>query len=502
MTSLWPVAASAHNRADDASLDDTFRGSINNSDIDPKTNETSAFLSNHKEPNSEQKSDNKPNKQNSKPQESETTRRKIMIVTFGRYFIEVNNIQTIVDYLPPVSTPPASPRINNRFSDTTTTTTSTQGSISHENIVCWVDIQNPTLDDMTNLQEIFDLHPLTVEDCCLKPNEAQEKWESFENYLFIVANGYKTKETDITNLTNLNLIVFANLIISVHSTGMEAIERITDRINTLNKMEKQSERKKSRWFSATNFHKMEFTNSSASFSNLATPLSTSGTSTTTTAIFRPSTSRATATSLGAFGSNWILHALLDINVDLFMTAVERIETETQVLDDLVLILGESDQSDLLRRIGAGRKRIAVLYRVLSPKKAVFEALTTRDLMLITPEVKIYLRDALDHVNIMIEKLNFTKEMLLSAHSNYLAQVSIEVAQMSNKMNNMVNKLSSIATIVLPLTLISGIWGMNVPVPGQATGLNQDDYSWFFGICATMGIIFVVMVIWFRCARLL
>jgi len=149
---------------------------------------------------------------------------------------------------------------------------------------------------------------------------------------------------------------------------MEAIERITDRINTLNKMEQKAERKKSKWFSATNFHKMEFMNSSASFPNLSTPsssssfsLSGSGASTTTTAIFRPSTSRATATSLGAFGSNWVLHALLDINVDLFMTAVERIETETQVLDDLVLILGESDQSDLLRRIGAGRKRIAGLY---------------------------------------------------------------------------------------------------------------------------------------------
>eukprot|EP01102_Stenamoeba_stenopodia_P009674 TRINITY_DN2860_c0_g1_i1.p2 TRINITY_DN2860_c0_g1~~TRINITY_DN2860_c0_g1_i1.p2 ORF type:complete len:140 (-),score=30.38 TRINITY_DN2860_c0_g1_i1:602-1021(-) len=125
---------------------------------------------------------------------------------------------------------------------------------------------------------------------------------------------------------------------------MEAIERITDRINTLNKLEKKTDRKKSnKWFSATNFHKMEF--ATASSSNLASPFSSSSltSSTTTTAIFRPSTSRATATSLGTFGSNWVLHALLDINVDLFMTAVERIETETQVLDDLVLILGESDQ---------------------------------------------------------------------------------------------------------------------------------------------------------------
>jgi len=220
MTSLWPVAASAQgseSRISDNNVDTAFRGSINNSDLDSTTengSETAPFLLSHNKGDAvEQKNidNSKPNKQSTKQQESESTRRKITIITLGRHFIEVNNVQTIVDYLPPVNaTPPTSPKLS-KFSDATTPVT-TQGPTSNENTVCWIDIQSPTLNDMSNLQEIFDLHPLTVEDCCLKPNEAQEKWESFENYLFIVANGYKTKETDITNLTNLNLIVFANLV--------------------------------------------------------------------------------------------------------------------------------------------------------------------------------------------------------------------------------------------------------------------------------------------------
>jgi hypothetical protein len=143
------------------------------------------------------------------------------------------------------------------------------------------------------------------------------------------------------------------------------IDKLFDRINLLNALEKRSSsrtKSTSRWLSSASSHFRTPTtqkSSSSSFSSKPPP-----------PIFTASTSRATSTSPGAFGPTWVLHALLDINVDLFMGAVERVETEIQVLDDLVLILGESDQSDLLRRLGAGRKRIAGKERLPSSSSSL------------------------------------------------------------------------------------------------------------------------------------
>jgi len=56
------------------------------------------------------------------------------------------------------------------------------------------------------------------------------------------------------------------------------------------------------------------------------------------------------------------------------------------------------------------------------------------------------------------------------------------------------RFSAVATIVLPLTLISSLWGMNIEVPGQTWGLGL---LWFGLIVAVMCCWFCLAMIWFK-----
>ena len=51
---------------------------------------------------------------------------------------------------------------------------------------------------------------------------------------------------------------------------------------------------------------------------------------------------------------------------------------------------------------------------------------------------------------------------------------------------MLSKLTALGTVIVPMNVITGLWGMNVQVPGQ----NVDNLNWFGGICAVMVVIAV------------
>lgn len=75
--------------------------------------------------------------------------------------------------------------------------------------------------------------------------------------------------------------------------------------------------------------------------------------------------------------DWICYGLLDDITDSFAPLIRAIEFEVDSIDELVLILKESEQSDMLRRIGYCRKRMMGLLRLLSSKTDVVKTLIKR-----------------------------------------------------------------------------------------------------------------------------
>lgn len=107
------------------------------------------------------------------------------------------------------------------------------------------------------------------------------------------------------------------------------------------------------------------------------------------------------------------------------------------------------------------------------------------------DVGLYLSDIQDHVVTMMSNLGHFEKMLSRSHSNYLAQISVDNLIQGNSANVTLGKVTLIATILVPLNLICGLFGMNVPVPGR----SSEGLGWFFGILGVIaGFIVVCLVV--------
>lgn len=95
---------------------------------------------------------------------------------------------------------------------------------------------------------------------------------------------------------------------------------------------------------------------------------------------------------------------------------------------------------------------------------------------------------------MTQNLNHYEKILSRSHSNYLAQISIEMTEANNQINDVLSKLTALGTVLIPMNLVTGLWGMNVHVPGQEVEVREvvagtifiaDIFTPLTGICLVL-----------------
>lgn len=91
------------------------------------------------------------------------------------------------------------------------------------------------------------------------------------------------------------------------------------------------------------------------------------------------------------------------------------------------------------------------------------------------------------------------EMLNNLSGTYLAMLSIEMAETDQKMGQVMKCFSAVATIMLPLTVVTGMFGMNIEVPGNY-GIAPDGHLWFWMIVLGFIIWTIIAGIIFRYKR--
>ncbi|KAG6850192.1 hypothetical protein H0H93_016620 [Arthromyces matolae] len=180
----------------------------------------------------------------------------------------------------------------------------------------------------------------------------------------------------------------------------------------------------------------------------------------------------------AVTSDWISYALIDDITDAFGPLIQGIEYEVDSIDELVLILKEAEQSDMLRRIGTCRKKVMGLLRLMGNKADVVKGLAKR----CNENWRVAPTSDIDHLITMTQNLNHYEKILSRSHSNYLAQISIEMTEANNQINDVLSKLTALGTVLIPMNLVTGLWGMNVHVPGED---DQTTYVWFISIVACL-----------------
>eukprot|EP00475_Leptophrys_vorax_P032094 TRINITY_DN4920_c0_g2_i3.p1 TRINITY_DN4920_c0_g2~~TRINITY_DN4920_c0_g2_i3.p1 ORF type:complete len:145 (+),score=34.78 TRINITY_DN4920_c0_g2_i3:124-558(+) len=121
-----------------------------------------------------------------------------------------------------------------------------------------------------------------------------------------------------------------------------------------------------------------------------------------------------------------------------------------------------------------------------------------------PDAKLlhlaYFRDVYDHIVTNLGKLEDLHAACSGSEGTYLAKVSITVGNNANDMSNIMKKFSSVGTILLPITYITGLFGVNVPIPYQTgSGPNQDyaDLTAFYCLLIGMMVFAVVLSFGFK-----
>jgi magnesium transporter len=121
-----------------------------------------------------------------------------------------------------------------------------------------------------------------------------------------------------------------------------------------------------------------------------------------------------------------------------------------------------------------------------PLREAISKMQRIDSPLIADSTRIYLRDVYDHTIQVIENVETFRDMSASLLETYLSSLS-------NRLNEVIKVLTIISTIFMPLTFLSGLFGMNVPT--MIEWLTPPGS--FIGIAASMLLIAVVMLIYFK-----
>lgn len=140
-----------------------------------------------------------------------------------------------------------------------------------------------------------------------------------------------------------------------------------------------------------------------------------------------------------------------------------------------------------------RKKIAHITRYLHGKVDVLNGFVKRcqapDELPVFPDgdLLLYLSDVQDHLVTTLSSLTHIDEIIGRFQANCLAQLSATNLRISLTINSAMSKVTVLATIFVPCHLVTGMFGMNVRVPGQDT----PGLSWFFGIVAVFVAFMVV-----------
>jgi magnesium transporter len=88
---------------------------------------------------------------------------------------------------------------------------------------------------------------------------------------------------------------------------------------------------------------------------------------------------------------------------------------------------------------------------------------------------------LDHIVTMTQSLQTFEKIIARSHGNYLAYLSVDSMQSNNRIQKLLSRLTLFTVIIVPMNIVTGLWGMNVPVPGRDT----ESLAWFMGIVGSI-----------------
>ena len=272
--------------------------------------------------------------------------------------------------------------------------------LKNQRNLLWLDITNPSEDDIDLMVDTFKFHQLAIEDAIFPQN--QPKIDDYEDYLFIVVHelNYPSRQAGDVKSQELNIFVGKNFVLTIHNDPLPSISKLFQRAQT-----------------------------------------------------KPSYMQQ--------GAGFLLHAIIDNVVDNYFPVVDQLENRIEELEDQVL--AGADQT-VLEKIVDLKKTVLTIRNFIVPQRKILGRLCRANTLFIKRATSAYFRDVYDHVVRVSEMLDTYRDVLNSTMDAYLSVVS-------QRMNEIIKTLTIITTIMMPLTVITSFYGMNVKMPEFAWGMK-------------------------------
>jgi magnesium transporter len=179
----------------------------------------------------------------------------------------------------------------------------------------------------------------------------------------------------------------------------------------------------------------------------------------------------------------LLHRIIDSMVDAYRPEIEQLNERLDALEERVF---DGGTANLAKDILDFKRDVASLRRVVQPQRDVVGRLARREFSMIDEQIAYRFRDVYDHLVRLADESMVFQDRITSLLDANLAIVS-------NQLNTIMKILTVISTIFMPLTFITGLYGMNVDLPHF--GIGGSTMFWvLMGVMATT---VLTMLVFFR-----
>ncbi len=262
----------------------------------------------------------------------------------------------------------------------------------------WVDMEDPSEQEVDLLLDIFNFHPLAIEHVLMGVGTA--RLDIYEDYAFLALHRvFYNFETESCQRREFEAFFSGDFIVTSHGKNLSrtfatARQRVHD-----------------------------------------SPKDTLGDS-----------------------PSYVLLNLLELAIKDYQPIMEEWEDNLEEIEQQVL---KGVKDDVLDQILKFKKLVASMRKSLLPEREVYRQLDDKHVIpFIKEEARPYFKTAMDDMNSLLQDLDSLREHAGAVFDVYAAVLTIKMTESSNQLNFVMQRLTIGATIFLPLTFIVGVYGMN------------------------------------------
>jgi len=181
------------------------------------------------------------------------------------------------------------------------------------------------------------------------------------------------------------------------------------------------------------------------------------------------------------GAGYLLYKIVDDSFDYCFPILRKIGNKLERLEEDIF---EGRSEEVVRDISNAKQEIINFRKIVRPQRPVLRDLERTKQRYLAEDLEVYFDDIVDASERIWDMLENYKEVVEALEDT-------NEAVLSHRLNDVLRVLTAFSVVLLPLTLVASIWGMNVHVPGE------QGVTAFWIIIGAMAVLLVGMVGYFR-----